>query len=168
MERGAAEPVAERARRRRSPRPVVAVVLGVALVVAGVVAVATVRLPGAVHSCVDWATFPDDASRTEAADLVVDATVVEQTGTRSMFGEKANVWEVEVETVVKGDAAAGDHIEVVSTPPTCSGETYPEGDPLDVDDEVRLYLKDAAFFQLPGSGDGWALITPFDGVGQVP
>ena len=98
---------------------------------------------------------------------MVDATVVEQDGTRSMFGAEANVWSIEVGSVVKGDAEPGERLQVVSTPPTCSGETYPEGDPLDVEGEVRLYLKDAASFQLPGSGDGWALITPLDGVGEA-
>lgn len=159
----------QQARRRRSPRLVLAVVLGVALAVAGIVAVATVRLPGsAVSSCVDWATFPDDAARTEQADLVVDATVVDQAGTRSMFGEKTNVWSIEVGSVVKGEAAPGERIEVASTPLTCSGEAYPEGDPLDVEGEVRLYLKDAGAFQIAGTGDGWALITPLDGMGVVP
>lgn len=126
-------------------------------------------VPGAAsETCVSWASFPDDASRTEQADLVVDATVVEQDGTRSMFGAEANVWSIDVGSVVKGDAEPGERLQVVSTPPTCSGETYPEGDPLDVEGEVRLYLKDAASFQLPGSGDGWALITPLDGVGEAP
>lgn len=122
----------------------------------------------ATESCVSWADFPDDASRTEQATLVVDATVVEQAGARSMFGDEANVWEVEVDAVLTGDVDPGERIEVVSTPPTCSSETYPEGDPLDVEGEVRLYLQDAASFQIPGSGTGWALITPFDGVGEVP
>ncbi|MFF2620361.1 hypothetical protein [Oerskovia jenensis] len=160
---------AHQARRRRSPRSVVAplVVVGAAGVLS---AVLTACVPGSVsETCVDWVSFPDDAARTDQADLVVDATVIERAGTRSMFGDEANVWSVEVGSVAKGDAEPGGRLEVVSTPPTCSGgATYPEGDPLDVEGEVRLYLKDAEAFQLPGSGEGWALITPFDGVATVP
>lgn len=126
---------------------------------AGVLTGLAACVPGSgSETCVSWASFPDDAARTEQADLVVDATVVEQAGTRSMFG---------VGSVVKGDAEPGERLEVVSTPPTCTGEAYPDGDPLDVEGEVRLYLKDAASFQLPRSGDGWALITPLDGVGEA-
>lgn len=159
---------ARQARRRRSPRSVVArtAVAAAAGVLTGLLAAC---VPGSgSETCVSWASFPDDAARTEQADLVVDATVVEQAGTRSMFGAEANVWSIEVGSVVKGDAEPGERLEVVSTPPTCTGEAYPDGDPLDVAGEVRLYLKDAASFQLPGSGDGWALITPLDGVGEAP
>ncbi|RXR25822.1 hypothetical protein EQW78_11465 [Oerskovia turbata] len=163
-----AGPGTRQARRRRSPRTVVAPPVVVAA--AGVL---TVLLAACVagtgsETCVSWASFADDAARTEQADLVVDATVVEQAGTRSMFGAEANVWSVDVGSVAKGDAEPGERLEVVSTPPTCSSATYPEGDPLDADGEVRLYLKDAESFHLPGSGDGWALITPLDGVGSVP
>lgn len=116
------------------------------------------------HTCVDCAPFPDEAARTEAAELVVDATVRERAGTRAMLGTEAPVWEVEVVAVVAGDAAPGDRLRVAVTPVTCSADGG--GDPLDVDHAVRLWLERGD--PVDGSGDGWRTLTPYDGVRPLP
>lgn len=121
---------------------------------------------GAVHTCVSWADLSSEQARHDAAELVVDATVGDRHGNRTMFGADAHVWEVEVHAVAKGDAEPGEHLLVASTPETCSQSTYPDGDPLENAGTVRLYLNDS--HGIPQEGRGWSLITPFDGVGEVP
>lgn len=126
--------------------------------------------PAAGETCVSWADLPDDAARADAARLVVDVDVLGRDGTRGMLGTDAHVWEVEVTDVVQAGAATvrtGDRLAVASTPQTCTGDdASPDGDPLDVDGPVRLYLTDD--HQLPHEGEGWSLITPFDGVAPAP
>ncbi|MBD5785621.1 hypothetical protein IF650_05460 [Cellulosimicrobium terreum] len=118
------------------------------------------------ESCVSWADLATDAEREEASTLVIDARVVGQDRDRTMLGTTAHAWVVEVVDVVQGDADPGGLLSVASTPTTCTGEdVYPAGDPLDVDETVRLYLTDAP--ALPDTAEGWSLITPFDGVGQA-
>lgn len=126
--------------------------------------------PRAGETCVSWVDLADEQDRVEASGLVVDADVLGRDGTRGMLGVDAHVWEVEVVDVVQdlaGTASAGDRLAVASTPQTCGGgDLYPDGDPLDVDGTVRLYLTDD--HQLPVEGEGWSLITPFDGVAPAP
>lgn len=128
--------------------------------VALVLVVAACTGPAGAQTCVDWVPYPDEAARTQAAALVVDATVHERAGTRPMLGTDAPVWEVEVVAVVAGDAAPGDRLHVAATPVTCTPD--PPSDPLDVDHPVRLWLDrgDPA----DGTGEGWRLLTPYDGV----
>ena len=84
-----------------------------------------------------------------------------------MFGTRASVWDVEVVAVVKGELGASDVVQVASTPQTCSGETYPDGDPLgELDGVARLYLHDSDF-AIPGTEAGLALINPFQGIGDA-
>src|SRR5690606_2103926 len=92
------------------------------------------------QSCVSWVSFDDDDARSDASEIVVEAVVQGRAGERAMFGAQASVWDVEVTAVRKGDVAAGDHLEVASTPVTCSGATYPDGDPLDTADPLVLFL----------------------------
>ncbi len=136
--------------------------LGVASVLVLLVTACTGPLGGPT-SCVDWASFPDDESRTAASEVVVVGQVHGPSGERSMFGTRAAVWDVEVIEVVKGEVRAGDHLDVASTPHTCTTSLYPDGDPLDTDEPVRLYLSDTDF-AVDGTERGLALITPMDGV----
>lgn len=124
------------------------------------------------ETCVDWVSYDDDEARAADSDLVADVRVVERDGTEQMFGSEANAWTVEVEDVLSplGDAEIrdGDRLRVVATPVTCSEESYPDGDPLDVDGVVRVYLTDADASGTDGIADGsWSLITPYDGVDPV-
>ncbi|MEE6272269.1 hypothetical protein V2J56_02775 [Georgenia sp. MJ206] len=115
------------------------------------------------ETCVSWAEFPDARARSDASTIVVEAIAHERVGERSMFGAQASVWDVEVTAARKGDVEVGDRLEVASTPVTCSAATYPEGDPLDTDVGLVLYLDDTDF-AVEGTERGLALITPLDGV----
>lgn len=115
------------------------------------------------ESCISWAPFDDEHTRSEAADVVIDAVVHDRVAEREMFGIRATVWSVEVTAALKGEVGAGDRLEVASTPVTCADETYPDGDPLDTDGLVRLFLTDSDF-GIDATDSGLALITPFDGV----
>lgn len=117
----------------------------------------------AAQTCVSWMSYPDDAARARTAHVVVDATVAGKVGERRMFGARATVWSVEVAAVHKGGVEPGERLAVASTPRTCSGGPYPDGDPLAATGQVRLYLRDTDF-AVPDTEAGWALITPFDGV----
>ncbi|MCB7135553.1 hypothetical protein [Cellulosimicrobium marinum] len=152
--------------RQRTPRHTAAALAAAALLAPTLGACAALGATSGTESCVDWVSFDTAADREAAATLVVDATVLRRDGTRPMLGTDAHVWEVEVTDVVHGDATPGDRLAVASTPQTCSDGTYPDGDPLDVDHAVRLYLADGDH-AVPGTAEGWSLITPFDGVGAA-
>ena len=130
--------------------------------------VAVTHLTGCVtaYSCASWVDYEDEAARLADSDLVVDVAVIGRDGTEPMFGADANAWIAEVRSVVAGDADAvrdGDAIRLVSTPDTCAGGgLYAGGDPLDVDEEVRVYLRESTT-----SDVSWETITPFDGVGPL-
>lgn len=91
------------------------------------------------------------------ADVVVTTASVESSGSADLFGVAANRYEVLVAGAEKGDATPGSTIEVVSTPDSCGADFYPEGDPLDTSDSVRLYL-------VRDDRAGLRTLTPFDGV----
>lgn len=144
-------------------RPLVRTSAG-ALVTLLVPLTAACGVPAAQGACISWVTLEDDAARTEAADIVVEGRALERVGERAMFGVDAAVWGVEVERVLKGAAEAGSVIDVASTPRSCEvAGAYPEGDPLDTDDLLRLYLTDSDF-EVQDTEGGLALVTPFDGV----
>ena len=120
------------------------------------------------QSCASWPDYQDEQSRIDESDLVVDVVVIGRDGTEPMFGADANAWIAEVRSVVSADDEGagvhdGDPIRLVSTPDTCaSGGMYASGDPLDTQDEVRVYLTES------GTSDGsWNTLTPFDGVGPL-
>lgn len=144
----------------------------VAATVAAVLGVTVLGGCTTTETCVDWVAYDDDEARIADADLVADVRVVERDGTEEMFGYEANAWTVEVDDVVSplddADIRTGDRLRVVATPVTCSDASYPDGDPLDVDGDVRVYLTNAEASGAEGLSDGsWSLITPYDGVGPV-
>jgi hypothetical protein len=146
---------------------------------------------GSASACVDWVSFGTPAEAASDAGAVLRGTVVEQDGTAQMYGVESNRWLVDVEEVLERpdppsgrsqtqpelEVSPGERIAVVSTPETCSGEAYLEGDPLDpasglagADGSVIILLSAALG---DGSGDGSAeqddvdyfhLITPHQGV----
>lgn len=148
-------------------------------------------LGGPGVACVDWVFFETPAEAASDAGAVLRGTVVAQDGTAQMYGVESNRWLVTVEEVLERpdppsgrpqtqpelDVSPGERIAVVSTPETCSGEAYLEGDPLDpasglagADGSVIILLSAASG---DGSGDGSAeqddvdyfhLITPHQGV----
>ncbi|MGO3886944.1 MAG: hypothetical protein ACTJHU_11675, partial [Mycetocola sp.] len=95
---------------------------------------------GEAESCVDWPSLTTEQERTDAAELVIIGTVGERSGDERMFGVSANAWDVTVSEALKGDAEAGSTIRVVSTPETCTGATYSNGDPLETETPIVLYL----------------------------
>ncbi|MFC8797389.1 hypothetical protein ACFT2C_06630 [Promicromonospora sp. NPDC057138] len=134
-------------------------------------------------ACVDWVFFETPAEAASDAGAVVRGTVVEQDGTAQMYGVDAHRWLVTVEEVLERpdppsgrpqtqpelEVAPGERIAVVSTPETCSGDAYPEGDPLDppsgvggADGSVIVLLSAASGEE--GAADDYSLITPFQGV----
>ncbi|MEV0952588.1 hypothetical protein [Promicromonospora sp. NPDC050249] len=146
---------------------------------------------GSAAACVDWVSFETPAEAAADAGAVLRGTVVEQDGTAQMYGVESNRWLVSVEEVLERpdppsgrpqtqpelEVSPGEQITVVSTPQTCSGEAYLEGDPLDpasglggADGSVIILLSAALG---DGFGDGSAeqddvddfhLITPYQGV----
>lgn len=113
------------------------------------------------HTCVSWVDFETAQDVYDDAQLVVRGTDTGVVGVRGVFGVAAPVHRIEVLEVL-GGSDPGATVDVASTPMTCMGDAgeYPDGDPLDVEGEVILFLTDA--------DGGWRLITPFDGVLPMP
>ncbi|MCV2395173.1 hypothetical protein OEB99_12720 [Actinotalea sp. M2MS4P-6] len=143
----------------RRIRVVGLVALPVTLVVAATAGCAALGTQGA--TCVDWVMYESPADAEADAGLVVRTTgPAASTGTVALFGVAAEVHSVDVVDVLKGsEVTAGDSLEVVSAPETCTGEgPYPDGDPLDAAGPLILVLHwdaDAA---------AWRTITPYQGV----
>lgn len=115
-----------------------------------------------VGTCVSWADVSDPQDAFDSAEVVVVGTAEPSAKTASLYGVDAAVHTVNVTDVISGGLEPGS-IEVVSTPVTCTGdEVYPDGDPLDVDGEVIVFL---------GQGDiegTWSLTGPRDTVLPLP
>lgn len=106
------------------------------------------------ESCVSWIDVSDPDVAYEEADAVVVGTTGPATGSIEMFGIDAAVHQLAVTEVVKGDLDEVS-VPVASTPVTCTGNTtYPEGDPLDVEGPVIVFLA------APDDGATWSLVTP--------
>ncbi|MCH6231587.1 hypothetical protein MK786_12625 [Microbacterium sp. CFH 31415] len=121
---------------RRMLRPLSALCIGVAA--AGLTACGGELIQQ--EQCVDWVWFETPLDAADDAHAVAIGRVTGQAGTVSSYGETSNVWTFEVEEWVAGDGA--DVIEVVSLPRTCeTGSPYPDGDPLDTDADVMVFLR---------------------------
>lgn len=131
------------------------------LAVAALVATASLTGCVRVEGCPGWVDFETPQDMYDGAQVVLLGRPTSDAGDRDVFGRPAAVHRVLVADVLKGELEA-DLVEVASTPVTCSGENdaYPDGDPLDVEGEVILFLTD--------SEGGWRLMTPFDGVLPIP
>lgn len=119
------------------------------------------------HVCVSphWYDSVDELA--DDADLVVTGQVIGTDGTERLYALDATVHVVEVDRVLKGDIEAGE-LRVVSTPETCSGGRglYPDGDPLDTDDEVQMFLhRDKTFWRTQTSLQG---VVPIPADGTLP
>jgi hypothetical protein len=114
------------------------------------------------HTCVSWVDFETPQDAYDDARLVVRGAAGEVVGVRDLYGVAAPVHRVEVLEVL-GGSDPGATIDVASTPLTCMGDAgeYPDGDPLDVEGELILFLTRA-------EGGGWRLMTPYDGVLPMP
>ncbi|WP_059061329.1 hypothetical protein [Leucobacter sp. G161] len=108
-------------------------------------------------SCISWASFSAPQEAFDDAELVVEGNVAPAATTRDVFGYRAAVHTVAVTSVLKGTAEVGASLDVAATPITCTGgELYPDGDPLDVEGEVMLFLT--------ADGGQWRLLSPVQGV----
>ena len=135
------------------------------VLVSAVVAVLVLPVAGCTTTtttvCVDSIGPLSTAEAGEQAAIVVVGTVTGSAGERSIYQESSPVHGFSVEAVVKGELDATE-IEVAAVPITCNGPAgpFPDGDPLDTDDRVELFLVD---------DDGqYRLLTPWDGVVAAP
>lgn len=124
---------------------------------------------GTSMTCVSWVDFATPADALESAEHVVVGRVEERAGTTSLYGVDAHRYRVVAEASPLKDGGAGESLHVVSTPVTCSGDdVYPQGDPLDTDEPVVLFLTQDEV------GDDWRTLTPrhgvapADGTGDLP
>jgi len=111
-------------------------------------------------TCYDWVVYDSVERMHEDATLVVAAGRIEPAGTTTWSGARANLYDVEAAPVgPDGEVREmGLRLRVLSTPETCSGETYPDGDPMLGAHDVDLYLTE--------EDDGTLrTLTPFRGVG---
>ncbi|WP_284233706.1 hypothetical protein [Arenivirga flava] len=112
------------------------------------------------ETCYDWVVY-DSVERMHAdASLVVAAGRIEPAGTTTWSGVQANRYDVSGSPVLADGSIQeiGMQVQVLSTPETCSGGTYPDGDPMLGAQQVRLYLSE--------DEDGTLrTLTPHQGVG---
>jgi len=126
------------------------------------VAAAALMCAGSLTGCVRdacpaWPGFDTLAGARGAADAVAVGRVIERVGATPMFGTWASVWEVEVESWMKGDGP--ERIDVVSLPHGCEGPAYFGSDPF----EAATDFDQAIIFLSDGS-NGWQSINPGQGV----
>jgi hypothetical protein len=148
-------------RAKRATRARALGVLAVNLVVASI-ALAGCSVP-ANPQCKTWEIYDTPQDAEKDADAVVIGTVVNQSGTQDWNGTEINVWQIEVESWIKGSGPT--QIEVASPPDTCGPvpTPYSSSDPLlQAGDEGRV----AVF--LNETGDGWETVSPFQGTIAVP
>jgi hypothetical protein len=112
------------------------------------------------EACADFPDYesPEDMGRD--ASLVIVGTSAPSHATATVLGVPAAVHRIDISLVVKSESDAYDldSIVVASTPATCQdGGYYPDGDPLDTDETVEVFL----YQQDDGT---WVTLTPFDGV----
>jgi hypothetical protein len=113
-------------------------------------------LPGTTaDACVDWIHFDTPQAQFDQAALVLVGRPVRADGETEMYGYKAKVYRVDVETVLKGEPGSAP-LRIASTPTTCSsGVSYPDGDPLGRNQRMLIYA---------GRDDnGWFTQTPAQG-----
>ena len=112
-----------------------------------------------VGVCVSWIDVSDPQTAYDESEAVVIGTLEATKETVSLYGIQAAVHELTISEVVKGDVEQTPTIRVASTPVTCTGgDTYPEGDPLDVEGEQIVFLNS------PEPDGAWQLLTPYNAV----
>jgi len=131
------------------------------LVVAGI-ALAGCSVPENPQ-CKTWEIYDTPQDAEKDADAVAIGTLVDRSGTQEWHGSEINVWQMEVESWIKGSGST--QIEVASLPDTCGPvpTPYSSTDPLlQAGDEGRV----AVF--LNEDGDGWEVASPFQATISVP
>lgn len=109
--------------------------------------------------CVDWVAYDTPSQAAKDAAVVAIVRVQDRSGEADLYGESAHLWSVAVEKVLSGDGIApGEAVVVASTPETCSGSPYPQGDPLQALANTELVV---LLHQEPGGR--WRTITPWQG-----
>lgn len=97
----------------------------------------------------------------EASTDVVVSSSVRTSGTEVMLGVHATAYDIRVAEVEKASVAPGTTIRVIATPDSCGATFYPEGDQIDGEGPLRLYLIE--------DDDGtFHTLSPFDGVEPAP
>lgn len=114
-----------------------------------------------VAECVSWSDLADPQTAFNVADAVIIGRPVASSGAKLMFSVDATVHEVDVVQIFKGEI--DETVSIASTPETCTtGSPYPNGDPLETELEVLLFLT------APADDGIWSTVTPVDGVRSVP
>lgn len=112
--------------------------------------------PTTGDACVDWVRFADPQDQFDEAALVAVGKPVRQDGQTSIYGYTAQTHLIEIETIYKGKAGQ-ESVRISSMPQTCtSGESYPNGDPLDTNQRVLIFATE--------QNHEWFTMTPEQGV----
>ncbi|WP_157356989.1 hypothetical protein [Arthrobacter sp. U41] len=135
------------------PRPVQAAIVG--LLTCGLASGCSLLPTGPSETCVDWIRFETPQAQYDHAALVVISKPVRADGETALYGYRANVHLLDVETVLKGEPGPAP-LRITSTPPTCSpGFLYPDGDPLERSQRMLIYASK--------QDGGWITQTPVQG-----
>ncbi|BCW66421.1 hypothetical protein NicSoilB4_11840 [Arthrobacter sp. NicSoilB4] len=134
-------------------RPLQAALAG--LLACGLASGCTLLPPATSDVCVDWIRFETPQDQFDHAVLVLIGKPVRVDDETLMYGYKAKVHLVEIETVLKGDPGPAP-LRVASTPATCSaGVSYPDGDPLEQSQRMLIFANKQE--------GGWSTQTPAQG-----
>ncbi len=109
------------------------------------------------QECVSWVTFDDQESLAASSQLIVVGTVIERSGTADLLGGDARLYRFDVEQSSDPDLE-GSEIEIASRADGCAEDPYGFGDQLDTDERIAVFLS------TDEQWDGFATVTPFDGV----
>ncbi|MFC0682282.1 hypothetical protein ACFFGH_31010 [Lysobacter korlensis] len=109
--------------------------------------------------CPGWHDYSDPEERFRDSALVVVGTAAPAGWWAELFADDA-VYDITVERVVKGDVGEDDVVRVESISDHCAAVPFPDGDPLDTDDLVLVFLMEK-------QDGGLRTLTPFDAVTPV-
>jgi hypothetical protein len=132
---------------------------------------ALVLVSGALTGCVSggcpgWHDYSDPGERFRDSALVVVGTAEPPGWWPELFSDDA-VYDIRVERGLKGDVDEGDVLRVESISDHCAETPFPDGDPLDTDDLVVVFL-----FERPGGGlrtlTPFSAVTPVDSADELP
>jgi hypothetical protein len=143
----------------RRARPTTLIVAGAIVLTAALAGCSALPFApfGTTQECVSWVDLDSQQMMADSAQVIVVGRVIEQVGEADLLGGIARVYRFAVDES-SDDTLVGTDIEIASRSDGCSTDPYGQGDPLDTDERIAVFLSSDEQWS------GLATLTPFDGI----